>query len=106
MKYYPTKHAKERFMERFKGNAINEFEASTMLKESLDRSQAFGQDLKRDYIKFHWDPHFNNVLVVNDLNKTIITTFEFKRTFLQRQFQLIAAHPPVDKVRLQYLSER
>lgn len=102
MKYYPTKHAKERFMERFKGESINEFEASALLKESMDRSELIGSDLKKDYIKFHWDPRFNNVLVVNDLNKTIITTYEFKKTSLLKQLLRLEDRPQVDTFRSLY----
>ncbi len=39
---------------------MNEFQASTLLKESLARSLLIGSDPKKDYIHFHGDPHFNN----------------------------------------------
>lgn len=105
MTYYPTKHAKKRFMERFKNESVNEFEASNLLKESFNRSLYLGDDPRKSYIKFHWDAKFNNVLVINDLNKTIITTWKFKKTFRLLPFLQKGDLPPLDKCQLQYLEE-
>lgn len=97
-------HAKKRFMERFKGRSINEFEAATMLKDSFNRSEVLGTDSKKDYIVFRWDPQLNSVLVVNDLGKIIITTYEFTKTSLLKRLLQIKDHPPVDKLQSLYRS--